>query len=360
VAEPDTERSCLFCATPLASGARVCRQCDRFQDWRRFFPFTSTVLSMLVALTSVLVVGLPPLLDSMREKRAKLIPTFQTSRGPRLSLLVHNAGNVAGIIDANAVITIPTTYEKTGNDLLDAMLPAMSFGRVTLALDLPDGADALVEPGRSRQFEFVGEPPKPWSYRHEVELAWVVDSEGVLSLDDRIFGGDEDGFGAESDVDTEPSPDASDTGADVGIETPVSDAAGDGTDEPGEPEVLGSKIVLMAMRVEPVEEAPRSWSKDLESTPCELSVDSLDAYREATEHRLAIPCDRVAGLYSLLPARVRVHAGEHVTEHEIVAVDPTADLHFDHRIEIKVDRESIRDSVEATADELFREEDDLF
>lgn len=274
---------------------------------------------MLLALTSVLVVGLPPLLDSLGGKRGQLIATFETSRGPRLSLLVHNAGNATAVIDANAVISVPTTYKPTGDGLLDAMLPSMKLDRVALTLDLPEGADGLIEPGRSREFEFVGQPPQPWSMSTDLEI------EIVRGLNDKLF------------------PDE--------IFGPLEDA-GKGQADPSQPEVVGTKTERVRYVVEPMRDAARSWSEDPAGSTCELSVASRDVYHAPEEHRMAIPCDRVAGLYALLPSKVRVHIGDHVTEHEIVDVDVAADLKLKLPLRLQVDLGSVHHPADVDIEEI--------
>lgn len=54
--ETQAEPVCRVCKEPIKRGALKCRNCDSYQDWRRFFGVSSSVLSVLVALFSVLTV----------------------------------------------------------------------------------------------------------------------------------------------------------------------------------------------------------------------------------------------------------------------------------------------------------------
>jgi hypothetical protein len=47
-------RQCVICAAHIPRYARRCNECDAYQDWRHFFPFSSTVLALMTALIAVL------------------------------------------------------------------------------------------------------------------------------------------------------------------------------------------------------------------------------------------------------------------------------------------------------------------
>jgi hypothetical protein len=71
--EPDRgAKLCATCGLDIPSVARVCTHCDAYQDWRRHLSFSSTILSLLIALFSVLTVLIPVLKDHVREKKSEL------------------------------------------------------------------------------------------------------------------------------------------------------------------------------------------------------------------------------------------------------------------------------------------------
>jgi hypothetical protein len=51
---PETMSRCLSCQEPIHPKAKLCKTCKSYQDWRRHFDFSAVVLSLLVALISVI------------------------------------------------------------------------------------------------------------------------------------------------------------------------------------------------------------------------------------------------------------------------------------------------------------------
>src|ERR1700761_1819971 len=56
-AEP--KKHCRFCYSPMPVAANKCVACQEQQDWRRYLGFSSTILSLLVALISVVTFAIP-------------------------------------------------------------------------------------------------------------------------------------------------------------------------------------------------------------------------------------------------------------------------------------------------------------
>lgn len=54
---------CRFCHSEISHGASKCVVCGSFQNWRRHLQFSSTVLSLLVALVSVTALATPLLIN---------------------------------------------------------------------------------------------------------------------------------------------------------------------------------------------------------------------------------------------------------------------------------------------------------
>lgn len=91
-------RRCLSCQEPIHPKAKLCKTCKSYQDWRRYFSFSAVVLSLLVALISVIsAVGprmiswLPPLGSRLEVKSYYYSPDA-------ITLIVENKGNRAGYI----------------------------------------------------------------------------------------------------------------------------------------------------------------------------------------------------------------------------------------------------------------------
>src|SRR5215831_17577779 len=95
---PETLSRCSSCQEPIHPKAKLCKTCKSYQDWRRHFSFSVVVLSLLVALISVIsAVGpqiiswLPPLGSQLEVKQ------FYYSTDA-IVLIVENKGNQAGLV----------------------------------------------------------------------------------------------------------------------------------------------------------------------------------------------------------------------------------------------------------------------
>lgn len=77
-------RPCILCCEQIPSGAKICTKCDAYQDWRRFFGVSGTILTLLVALVSVLAIGGPAVRNALTPNRSDV----------RCSLLAWTASGV--------------------------------------------------------------------------------------------------------------------------------------------------------------------------------------------------------------------------------------------------------------------------
>jgi hypothetical protein len=64
---------CGTCLKGIPRGAKKCTNCDSYQDWRRHLPAGTAVLSLLVALGSVLTVLVPVLSEALTYGNSKFI-----------------------------------------------------------------------------------------------------------------------------------------------------------------------------------------------------------------------------------------------------------------------------------------------
>ena len=63
---------CIVCREDIQEGAIKCNKCGSYQNYRRYFTFSSTVLALLIALISVITWATPILKEAMAPKDAKL------------------------------------------------------------------------------------------------------------------------------------------------------------------------------------------------------------------------------------------------------------------------------------------------
>lgn len=83
----------------LAPGATKCSHCGSFQNWRRYVSLSSVVLSLLVALISVMTVGVSVFKDVIIPKSAELdIHVLRQEGDITFKLIISNAGDAPGLI----------------------------------------------------------------------------------------------------------------------------------------------------------------------------------------------------------------------------------------------------------------------
>jgi hypothetical protein len=104
------QTTCAECAEQISSSAKKCLQCSSFQDWRRYLPVSSTVLSIMVAFVSVLTVFVTVVLNATKEKNTNIsfsiinVRQGNISYGDRerqafkVELFVTDTGSAAGAI----------------------------------------------------------------------------------------------------------------------------------------------------------------------------------------------------------------------------------------------------------------------
>jgi hypothetical protein len=95
---PETLSRCLSCQEPIHPKAKLCKTCKSYQDWRRHFNFSAVVLSLLVALISVISAVGPRIISWLPPFGSRLeVKSFYYSTDA-IVLIVENEGNQAGHI----------------------------------------------------------------------------------------------------------------------------------------------------------------------------------------------------------------------------------------------------------------------
>lgn len=99
-------KTCRECGNSIPLMARKCTECDSYQDWRQFLPFSSTILSLLIALFAVLGTLIQSIHEYTKDQDAKIHGVLLDSRtgtiDQKLStiydLFITNAGSKPGAI----------------------------------------------------------------------------------------------------------------------------------------------------------------------------------------------------------------------------------------------------------------------
>ncbi len=167
----DEQNACLVCREVIKPNARKCIHCNSFQNWRRFVSVSTTVLSLLVALVSVLSVGIPAVLTAMPKdtdieasiidvkkvaikdsnsgepKEQAMVTIFLTNRGKK--------PGAVGRIDGEATLAgsdSPRKFENMGFTDARQNLPA-DFDFAGTPEELPVAAPSgypVIEAGQSK------------------------------------------------------------------------------------------------------------------------------------------------------------------------------------------------------------------
>ncbi len=96
---------CMECKHVIPRGALKCKECNSFQDWRRYLVLSGTALSLLVALLSVSGIVVPLLVSTLSEKTAILTSKVTSIDNGKAVILVANSGTVDGYAGAVSVVS---------------------------------------------------------------------------------------------------------------------------------------------------------------------------------------------------------------------------------------------------------------
>lgn len=123
------EKLCRACKLPMPAEANKCTKCLSLQDWHRYLDLSGLVLSLLVALTSVLAFAIPIWKEALTPKVAQPTATLLEVDDTGLAtLVIANGGNA------------PALLEQV---LLGSDKSAVSFNFATVASD-----KRVVEPNK--------------------------------------------------------------------------------------------------------------------------------------------------------------------------------------------------------------------
>jgi hypothetical protein len=161
-------KACIQCAEPIAPAARKCTHCGSAQGWRRFFPFSATILSLLIALFAVLGQSFSAIRDAMHRPGADIGFALQSSAPHRLAILAFNDGDRSGTVSMG--------------------LLTLADGRKMYLSPAGGAGTQLVPPKSSVLLHYVvgGDPGSPADPKAVCKLALLIsDEHGVSSFADR-------------------------------------------------------------------------------------------------------------------------------------------------------------------------------
>jgi hypothetical protein len=153
-------RRCSSCQEPIHERAKLCKTCKSYQDWRRHFQFSAIVLSLLVALISVISAVGPRIISFLPPFGSRLEVKSYYYSTDAISLIVENKGNRSGHIGrVNVVLYCRGAYFNRDQLIKDnpgtiTHSPPAVWG-VDIDLGTTPETSRTIPPRSSREISFV-------------------------------------------------------------------------------------------------------------------------------------------------------------------------------------------------------------
>ena len=68
-------KPCVECHSEIPIDAKKCKECSAYQDKRKYLQFSSTILSLLIALISVTSIAIPPIIKAVESLKSDIVVT---------------------------------------------------------------------------------------------------------------------------------------------------------------------------------------------------------------------------------------------------------------------------------------------
>ena len=162
--KPNKTSRCYLCQEPIYPTAKMCNACHSYQDWRRFFSFSSVILSLLIALISVVSAVGPGIVGMLFPPRSHLVVASCDYTKDGIAVLVQNDGSRLGEIGrVKMVVYCKGLYFKRSDrppELHDALdWQKYTFGKVQLLpLDISREGSMTIPPNSPKAVPFTISP----------------------------------------------------------------------------------------------------------------------------------------------------------------------------------------------------------
>ena len=114
--KPNKTSTCYLCQEPIYPTAKMCNACHSYQDWRRFFSFSSVILSLLIALISVVSAVGPGIVGMLFPPRSHLVFVRCNYTKDGIAVFVENEGSrPGGIGGVTMLVYCKGLYFKPGD-----------------------------------------------------------------------------------------------------------------------------------------------------------------------------------------------------------------------------------------------------
>lgn len=139
VSDQDKASQCVICRGDLPVGAIYCTKCQRYQDWRRYFGLSGVLLTLLVALISVLNTAVPVIVKSLTPDSSDVQFSVVDWKPSAVLVAVSNGGARPAVV-RNLELADRSDSPTTGKTPLTLW---------------PANQDKLLEPGAFRLLTFA-------------------------------------------------------------------------------------------------------------------------------------------------------------------------------------------------------------
>ncbi len=103
---------CKICLSEMKVGAKKCLICNSYQDWRRYFNNSVMILSLLIALISVITTGGPIIKSLFVQDRSAVHFSILNCENDKIQIVSSNLGNRAGILKGVTLNILSNDTEK--------------------------------------------------------------------------------------------------------------------------------------------------------------------------------------------------------------------------------------------------------
>lgn len=134
-----SRKICITCAELIPDRAKRCNKCNSYQNWRRYFDYSSTVLALLTALVSVTTFALPVIKQSVFGENSEILSVFHGFDNDSFIMIATNQGTRPGTIGAAA---FSYRHAQTGS----------GSGYILKLTNAAD--DIFIEPGKSKLIRY--------------------------------------------------------------------------------------------------------------------------------------------------------------------------------------------------------------
>lgn len=166
----EEKTKCKACLDLIPIGARKCSRCGSFQNWQAKFPLTESILALLIALVSVVLLGIPIVKSALQPDDSEITLTYIDRSDVSIPIIASNKGNRPGVMEPVAGLLVTTKGSGDRPAQTHALLANVAEGT---------RANLLIPENTSKQFFFFVNSPQ---YAPDVFQKLADDLQSIDSL----------------------------------------------------------------------------------------------------------------------------------------------------------------------------------